>query len=92
MATGWVAFLIMLALAATSNDRSVRLLRRRWKWLHRAVYLVAVLAFAHWILTAFDPWPGVWHLGVLAVLEGIRLWLVRYQPSSTPPSNQSQSR
>ena len=74
LATGWVALLVMLALAATSNDISVRQLGRRWKWLHRTVYLAAVLTFAHWILTAFDPLPGAVHLAVLAALEAIRVW------------------
>jgi len=74
VATGWVALLVMLLLAATSNDAAVRLLGRRWKWLHRAVYAAAVLTFAHWILTAFDPLPGAAHLGVLAALEAIRVW------------------
>ena len=74
LATGWVALLVMLLLAATSNDAAVRLLGRRWKWLHRAVYAAAVLTFAHWILTAFDPLPGAAHLGVLAALEAIRVW------------------
>jgi sulfoxide reductase heme-binding subunit YedZ len=74
--TGWVALLVMFALAATSNDTSVRLLRRGWKWLHRAVYAAAALTFAHWILSAFDPVAGALHLGVLASLEAIRLWKV----------------
>ena len=74
LATGWVALIVMLLLAATSNDPAVRLLGRRWKWLHRAVYAVAALTFAHWILTAFDPLPGAVHLGVLAALEAIRVW------------------
>jgi sulfoxide reductase heme-binding subunit YedZ len=74
LATGWVALLVMLLLAATSSDAAVRLLGRRWKWLHRAVYAAAVLTFAHWILTAFDPLPGAAHLGVLAALEAIRVW------------------
>jgi methionine sulfoxide reductase heme-binding subunit len=73
MATGWAALLVMLLLAATSNDASVRLLRRGWKLLHRAAYAAAVLTFAHWILAAFDPIPGAIHLGVLAVIEAIRL-------------------
>lgn len=73
MWTGWLALLVMLALAATSNDLSVRRLGRRWKWLHRTVYVAAVLTFAHWILAAFDPIPGAVHLGVLAALEAIRL-------------------
>jgi sulfoxide reductase heme-binding subunit YedZ len=73
IATGWAALLVMLLLAATSNDASVRLLRRGWKWLHRAAYAAAALTFAHWILAAFDPIPGAIHLGVLAAIEAIRL-------------------
>jgi sulfoxide reductase heme-binding subunit YedZ len=76
MLTGWLAFVGLLALAATSNDASMRLLRRGWKLLHRAIYVVAVLTFAHWILTAFDPVPGALHLGVLAALEATRVWLM----------------
>jgi sulfoxide reductase heme-binding subunit YedZ len=77
MWTGWTALLVMLVLAATSNDASVRLLRRRWKWLHRAAYAAAALTFAHWILSAFNPKSAALHLGVLATLEAIRLWKTR---------------
>jgi sulfoxide reductase heme-binding subunit YedZ len=77
MWTGWFAFVVMLALAVTSNDASVRWLRGRWKWLHRAVYAAAILTFAHWILSAFDPIPGWIHLGVLAALEAYRIWWMR---------------
>jgi sulfoxide reductase heme-binding subunit YedZ len=74
MWTGWLALLLMLTLAVTSNDASVRFLKRAWKRLHRVVYAVAVLTFAHWLLAAFDPLPGAIHLGVLVALEAIRLW------------------
>jgi sulfoxide reductase heme-binding subunit YedZ len=80
MAAGWVAFMGMLALALTSNDASVRWLQRRWKMLHRVVYLIALLTFAHWIMTAFDPMPGAVHLGVLAALEIARVWLAYSSP------------
>ncbi len=81
MWTGWVAFAVMLLLAATSNDASVRLLRRAWKRLHRWVYAAAVLTFLHWVLSAFDP-TGAWiHFGVLALLEGYRIWKVRFAPA-----------
>ena len=72
--TGWIALAIFVPLAVTSNDASVRRLRRLWKRLHRWVYAGAVLTFAHWVLTAFDPVPGLIHLGVLAALEAIRVW------------------
>ena len=71
--TGWISLVVMLALAVTSNDTSVRLLRTGWKWLHRTVYLGAALALVHWILTAFDPTAAYVHVGLLAALEMIRL-------------------
>lgn len=77
MLTGWVAFVIFIALALTSNDWSMRQLGRRWKFLHRLVYAAAALTFAHWILTAFDPLAGSLHLSVLAALEGYRVWKQR---------------
>lgn len=78
MLSGWLAFLVMLLLAATSNDYSVRGLGRHWKTLHRYVYGAALLTFLHWILTAFDPTAGYIHLGVLIVLLALRTW-----PAST---------
>ena len=72
--TGWIALAIFLPLAITSNDASVRRLRTLWKRVHRWVYAAAVLTFAHWVLTAFDPVAGLSHLAVLAALEAIRLW------------------
>lgn len=45
---GSIAWLVMLVLAVTSNDFSVkRLGGRRWKNLHRLVYLGAAIAFFH---------------------------------------------
>jgi sulfoxide reductase heme-binding subunit YedZ len=74
LGTGWIALLVMLALAMTSNDASARLMRSRWKLLHRSVYVAAGLSFVHWIFSAFDPIPGAIHLAVLVALEAIRLW------------------
>lgn len=72
--TGWIALGIFVPLAITSNDASVRRLRRLWKRLHRWVYAAALLTFAHWVITAYDPLVGLIHLAVLAALEGFRLW------------------
>ncbi len=70
--TGWVAFVIFLLLAVTSNDYSVRLLQRRWKTLHKAIYLGAALTLAHWILTAFNPMTAYVYLGVVLFLVALR--------------------
>lgn len=74
MWTGWLAFLVFVVLAATSNDASVRMLRRTWKKIHRWVYLAALLTFAHWIFVAFDFVPGLVHFVILLALETCRLW------------------
>lgn len=74
MWTGWVAIFLMLLLAATSTDASVRALKRSWKKLHRLVYPAAALVFAHWIFSAFDFVQGLIHFAILAGLEAYRLW------------------
>ncbi len=74
---GWLAFVVFVPLAVTSNDRSVRWLRHQWKRIHRWVYAAALLTFAHWLLVAFDIVPGLIHLFVLGALEGYRMWKMR---------------
>ncbi len=73
--TGWLALLIFLPLAITSNDKAVRFMKLRWKKLHRLVYPAAVLTFAHWALTAFDPTTAYIHIGILAAIEIVRVAL-----------------
>jgi len=53
---GFLSFVLMIPLAATSTDRMARLLGgRRWQQLHRAVYLVAVAGVVHfWWLVKID--------------------------------------
>ena len=74
MWTGWLALAIFVPLAVTSNDASVRRLRRTWKKLHRWVYLAALLTFTHWIFVAFSFVPGLVHFLILLVLETYRIW------------------
>jgi sulfoxide reductase heme-binding subunit YedZ len=74
MWTGWAALAIFVPLFLTSNDSSVRRLRRGWKRLHRWIYLAALLTFVHWIFVAFDFLPGLMHFVILLVLESYRIW------------------
>lgn len=75
---GLLAWLGLLALAATSFNRAVKALgAARWRRLHQLVYLVASLALVHfyWMRTGKnDHADVVWHGLVLAVLLGWRLW------------------
>lgn len=51
---GALAFIGLLALAATSNRFSIRKLGRKWKALHRLVYIILLLALLHmlWVVRA----------------------------------------
>lgn len=72
---GFVSFLILVVLGATSNKAMMRRLGRNWKRLHRWVYLAAILAFLHlfWILRA-DVTDAVIYGAILAVLLGYRIY------------------
>ena len=74
--TGWIALLIMLPLAATSNDWSLRRLGPRWKALQRWTYPLALLTLWHW--AAVHHWrgwvPAAVHFAPLALLTAYRLW------------------
>ena len=76
--TGWIAFLVFIALAVTSNNVSVRSLGRRWRNLHKTVYVAAILTYLHWVLTAFDPTAGYVHGAIAVVLLLARLRGVRH--------------
>lgn len=72
---GFVAFLILVALGVTSPKSMVRLLGRRWKPLHRLVYLSIVLAIMHlvWILRT-DLFDAFLYGGIAVLLLGYRLF------------------
>ncbi|CAN7692878.1 protein-methionine-sulfoxide reductase heme-binding subunit MsrQ [Aquipseudomonas alcaligenes] len=58
---GALTFFMLLVLAATSNRFSIRKLGRRWKQLHRLVYLILGLALLHmlWVVRAdMAEWAG----------------------------------
>lgn len=82
MAVGWLAFVLFALLAVTSNDASVRLLKRGWKALHRWVYPATALVIAHWVMTAFDPLWGWIYGAVVAALGAARL--LRRSPRAKP--------
>ncbi|MFP6654653.1 MAG: protein-methionine-sulfoxide reductase heme-binding subunit MsrQ [Myxococcota bacterium] len=78
---GMSAFSILLILAFTSTRASMKRLGQRWKRLHQAVYLAAILAVVHqfWLIKA-DYRPAIVHAGILGLLLGARLvWRARHQ-------------
>lgn len=79
MLVGWLALALFVPLAATSNDIATHVLKRSWKRLHRLVYPTAILTFVHWALASFDPTRAYIHIGILAAIELLRIWLQRRQ-------------
>ncbi len=71
---GFIALLILLALAATSTDAMTRRLGgRRWMRLHQFVYLAAILGVLHYFIQSK---ADVWEPTIAAGLLG---WLLLYR-------------
>ena len=67
---GFTAFLLMIPLAATSNDWSLRRLGPRWRQLHKLTYGVAVLGAVHfiWLSKGFQIEPLIYLAAILGLL------------------------
>jgi sulfoxide reductase heme-binding subunit YedZ len=73
---GFVAFVLLVPLAATSNNTMVRHLGgRRWRELHRTVYAIAILGVVHywWLAKKGVTTPAIYAVA-LTVLLGLRLF------------------
>jgi sulfoxide reductase heme-binding subunit YedZ len=83
---GMIAFLSMVPLAITSTNNMIkRLGGKRWRNLHRLVYLSAIGGVVHfWMLVKSDIRLPLTFGFILVFLLGYRL-LVKYMPS-VPPS------
>lgn len=71
---GMVAFLCLIALAVTSNNRAIRAMGRAWGRLHMLVYVIAVLGVTHFFMAvkSWPPRPFV-YATIIAILLGYRL-------------------
>lgn len=80
--TGWAAFFLLLPIAMTSNEASMRALRKGWKRLQRLAYPAALLTLAHWLFIHDDATAALLHFAPLAALELYRIaHLVRARSS-----------
>jgi sulfoxide reductase heme-binding subunit YedZ len=90
---GFIAFVLLLPLAATSTNAMIKRLGRRWAQLHRLIYVIAPLAILHyWWMKAgkhnFEQ-PIVWGT-VVAVLLGLRVYW-SWSRSRSPATSRSVS-
>lgn len=74
---GFAAFVLLIPLAATSNQWSIRKLGgRKWQELHRTIYLISLLAAVHyfWLVKVTAL---LWPLAYSAALALLLGWRVR---------------
>jgi sulfoxide reductase heme-binding subunit YedZ len=71
--TGWAAFLLFLPVGLTSNDASMRALRKGWKKLQRLAYPAAVLTLVHWMFVHDNLTAALISFAPLAALQAWRL-------------------
>ena len=71
---GMATWIILFALALTSNQYAIRKLKRRWQTLHRLVYAAAIGGVVHywWLVKADLTLPRRWAVAVVLLL-GFRL-------------------
>lgn len=75
---GFVAFILMIPLALTSNQWSIRKLKNKWQSLHRLIYLIALAGSLHFLMSV-KSWPTeplVYGLIIIALV----LWRLIRKP------------
>ena len=75
---GFIAFVLLIPLAATSTNRMMRRLKKNWVKLHKLVYVIAVLGVLHflWLVKADILEPMI-YASILLVLLGYRAYVQR---------------
>lgn len=84
---GFAAFVLMIPLALTSNNRAVAYLGgKRWRELHRMVYAIGILAAIHylWLSKVTTYFYPLTYTILLILLLGWRA--ARFMDKSRPPS------
>ncbi|GGE37984.1 protein-methionine-sulfoxide reductase heme-binding subunit MsrQ [Primorskyibacter flagellatus] len=77
---GFAAFLMLIPLALTSNNRSIRWLGAGWRKLHQMVYAAAILGALHFIMLVkgFQLEPFIYAAVILALLALRLSWFTRW--------------
>ena len=87
---GFTAFVLLIPLALTSTQASIRRLGKRWLMIHRLIYVTAILAIIHYIwLVKKDIRKPVIYASILGVLFAYRLMVWAWARFTSPPSAQT---
>ena len=85
---GFLAFVLLIPLAATSNQAAIRRLKRQWLRLHQLVYLIAGLGVLHYLwLVKKDLSTPLMYAALLAFLFILRTpWARRFDRKKPKPA------
>lgn len=75
---GFAAFILMIPLALTSNQWSIRKLKNKWQSLHRLIYLIAFAGSLHFLMSV-KSWPTE-PLVYGLIIIGLVLWRLIHKP------------
>lgn len=71
---GMAGLVLLVPLAATSNNFSIRRMGRKWTWLHRLVYATAICGALHYALsTKVLSGEQYFYIGLIVLLLGFRI-------------------
>jgi sulfoxide reductase heme-binding subunit YedZ len=72
---GLFAYTLLIPLALTSNNKSMTLLRKNWKRIHRLIYVLTAAGIVHffWLVKSDYRMPFL-YAGIFALLLSIRLF------------------
>ena len=86
---GFSAWLLLIPLAVTSNKRMIRVLKNKWKKLHRLIYLISLFGAIHYLwLVKRDLTEPLIFLAVILILLAFRfnfksnkfIWFLNFKP------------
>jgi DMSO/TMAO reductase YedYZ heme-binding membrane subunit len=94
LACGVIALLVLFLMAATSFDKVIKFMTfRKWKWLHRFVYLGCVLIILHvWMIgthVAYS-WMQIATFIPLSVLFALEAWCIAAKLAERHPALKTQ--
>ena len=71
---GFLAWLLLVPLALTSSKRMIRLLRDKWKKLHKLIYIISLLGIIHylWLVKVVTIEPLI-YLIIIVILLTLRI-------------------
>ena len=73
--TGWVAFFIFIPLAITSNNISMKILKKNWYNLQKTAYIAAVFTLLHWWIIHDESLEAALNFAPLLFLQFYRIGL-----------------